>query len=428
MLNQEFTAKEFSYLVRRGDYFTYFKNDSKEEKPEDLRKKLLQYVADNWNSRTNLFSTLKTTTLKGKTTYILEKIKKDNSNLKQRIIDDFVLRKVNKNLRRIYGVHQSDRYKIIKNVKSLLSENLPFYVCKTDIRHFYESINREKIKSDLMASSILSFDTKCVLEKFFSNSIINRTSGLPRGINLSATLSEYYMRRFDDDVRKIDGVYYYARFVDDIIIFSTQDIIPSILGRISALLPEGLQLNRIKTKTVKFPKDSKEFPKGNCSISFLGYHFCKYVERGKKKSIIKLKTKIDPKKLKKIKERIVKAFLNFVQNHDIKLLKDRLLFLSANYPVKSMRQELTSYSNVGCLHGGNAYNYPLIDDISCLKELDTFLYKIIYTSSFAKINKNLTTYQKKALQKYSFYTGYKRRIIRQFTLNRHAEIKACWSE
>ena len=101
MLNQEFTAKEFSYLVRRGDYFTYFKNDSKEEKTEDLRKKLLQYVADNWNSSTNLFSTLKTTILKGKTTYILEKIKKDNSNLKQRLIDDFVLRKVNKNLRRI---------------------------------------------------------------------------------------------------------------------------------------------------------------------------------------------------------------------------------------------------------------------------------------------------------------------------------------
>ena len=110
MLNQEFTAKEFSYLVRRGDYFTYFKSSNEDEKVEDLRKELLQYVVDNWNSCTNLFSTLKTTVLKGKKTYVLEKIKKDNSNLRQRLVDDFILRKVNKNLRRIYGVHQSDRY------------------------------------------------------------------------------------------------------------------------------------------------------------------------------------------------------------------------------------------------------------------------------------------------------------------------------
>ena len=36
MLNQEFTAKEFSYLVRRGDYFTYFKSSNEDEKVEDL--------------------------------------------------------------------------------------------------------------------------------------------------------------------------------------------------------------------------------------------------------------------------------------------------------------------------------------------------------------------------------------------------------
>lgn len=429
MLNQEFTAKEFSYLVKRGDYFTYFKNDNKEEKTEDLRKELLQYVADNWNSCANLFSTLKTTILKGKTTYILEKIKKDNSNLKQRLIDDFVLRKVNKNLRRTYGVRQSDRYKIIKNVKSLLSENSPFYVCKTDIKHFYETINRDKILSDIRSSSILSFDTKFILEQFFSNELFHDTQGLPRGINISATLSEYFMRYFDKEIRKICGVYYYARFVDDIIIFSTKEITKSTLKQISELLPKGLALNLEKTNIVKFHNKASLFLKDKLSITFLGYQFFKYAEKNKKhETKIKIKTVIAPQKIKKIKERLIKTFIAFSKHKDIKLLKDRLLFLSANYPIKSMRQEITPYDKIGYLHGGIAYNYPLIDDTSCLKELDTFLFQLINTTAFSKINNTFTPGQRKELQKYSFYAGYQRRIKRMFNFNRRTEIVECWSE
>ena len=429
MLNQEFTAKEFSYLVRRGDYFTYFKSSNEDEKIEDLRKELLQYVADNWNSCTNLFSTLKTTVLKGKKTYVLEKVKKDNSNLRQRLMDDFILRKVNKNLRRIYGVHQSDRYKIINNVKSLLSENLPFYVCKTDIKHFYETIDRNKILSDIKSSSILSFDTKHILEEFFSNKIFQGIPGLPRGINISATLSEYFMRYFDKEVRKISGVYYYARFVDDIIIFSTEEITKSTLKQISKLLPQGLSLNLEKTDRLNFHNDASLLLKNPLSITFLGYQFFKYAEKNAKNKItIKIKTVIAPKKIKRIKERLVKAFTAFSKYKDIKLLKDRLLFLSANYPIKSMRQELTPYDKIGYLHGGIAYNYPLIDDISCLRELDTFLYKLINTDAFSRINNSFTLAQKKELQKYSFYTGYKRRIKRTFSFNRRTEIVECWSE
>lgn len=428
MLNQEFTAKEFSYLVRRGDYFTYFKSNNAEAKSEDLRKELLQYVADHWNS-SNLFLTLKATFLRGKKTYILEKIKKDNSNFKQRLIDDFILRKVNKNLRRIYGIHQSDRYKIIKNVKSLLSENLPFYVCKTDIKHFYETIDRDKILSDIKSSSILSFDTKYLLEKFFSNAIFRDAQGLPRGINISATLSEYFMRNFDKEIRKIDGIYYYARFVDDIIIFSTKEITKLTLKKISTLLPKGLILNMEKTNIVQFHNKSSLFLENKLSVSFLGYQFFKYAEKNAKSKIeIKIKTIIDPKKIKKIKTRLVKAFIAFSRKKDIKLLKDRILFLSANYPIKSMRQELTPYEKIGYLHAGIAYNYPLIDDMSCLREIDTFLYELINTAAFRKINSSFTPEQRKELQKYSFYIGYQRRIKRIFNFSRRTEIVKCWSE
>ena len=116
----------------------------------------------------------------------------------------------------------------------------------------------------------------------------------------------------------------------------------------------------------------------------------------------------------------------FIQNNDQQLLKDRLLFLSANYPLKTLRQELSKYENTGYLHGGIAYNYPLIDDFSCLKELDTFLYQIIYTNGFKRINRFLTSAQKTEMQKYSFYSGYQRRITRWFKLDRLRQITKCW--
>lgn len=432
MLKQDFTSKEFSYLVRRGDYFDYFKPDMAEpDKREDLKNELLQQVEDNLNLGAHIFPTLKTITLKKKTAYVLEKIKQDRSNLLQRLTDDFVLRKANRNLRRVYGVRQADRFKIIKNVQSLLSEELPFYVCKTDISQFYESIDRNKILSDMNDSSMLSFDTKCVLERLFFHPVLRTSSGLPRGINISATLSEYFMRRFDKSIRKIEGFFYYARYVDDIIIFSTKEITRTTLKQIAALLPAGLHLNARKTQVVKFYNDTKEFNGKDVGISFLGYKFIKYVENykdgnGKDKQRIKFRTTIAPKKIKKIKERVVKAFLDFSKRRDLKLLKDRLLFLSANYPLKTPRQELSKYETAGYLHGGIAYNYPLIDDLTCLKELDAFLYQIIYMPAFNKINKLFTPAQKKELQKYSFYTGFQRRISRDFKIDRLTVITECW--
>jgi len=107
-------------------------------------------------------------------------------------------------------------------------------------------------------------------------------------------------------------------------------------------------------------------------------------------------------------------------------LKDRLLFLSANFPLQTKRQKFYKYERVGSLHGGIAYNYPLIDDFSCLSDLNTFLYKILHTKEFYRINSKLTETQKNALGKYSFLAGFHRRIIRSFKRHRLGEIVKCW--
>ena len=63
-----------------------------------------------------------------------------------------------------------------------------------------------------------------------------------------------------------------------------------------------------------------------------------------------------------------------------------------------------------------------------LIKFKTFLYKLINTDAFSKINQAFTPEQRKELQKYSFYTGYQRRIKRMFNFSRRTEIVECWSE
>ena len=428
VLKQGFTAKEFSYLVRRGDYFDYFKSNTDETNERDeIRDKLLNQIENDVEIVTHIFTTIKCVNIKNKTAYILEKIKADKSNFFSRISDDFILRKANQNIRKVYGIRQADRFKIIKNVQNILSENLPFYVCKTDIFNFYENINRGKIITDMKNSSLLSFETKCVINNLFTHNLFTSLKGLPRGINLSSTLSEYCMRKFDKDIQKIDGIFYYARYVDDIILFSTKEITKSTLNEIEKMLPDGLHLNMQKTKIQRY-YDEEEIKREkikdvNITISFLGYKFTKYI---KNKKIAKFQTTIDSSKIKKIKERLIKAFLDFSKNKDFKLLKNRLLFLSANYPLKTTQKKLSTFDKISYLHGGIAYNYPLLDTPYCLKELDTFLHQVLFTSSFRKINSNFSETEKLELKKYSFYHGYQRRIIRTFKLNQLADIVKCW--
>ncbi len=420
MSSQTFSAKQFSYLARQGDYWVYFKDtDGKDSKT--IKKEILQKIEDNLDVENYAFQALHSFVANEKTVYALPKILKDNSNRLPVISDDFVLRKVNQNLQRIYKVKQADRFQIISNVKTLLANPAPFYVCQLDIKSFYESVDRQKILNDIESSAIVSYQTKEFLKKFFSSLALQ--SGLPRGINVSATLAEYCLRKFDRRVGDIKSVYYYARFVDDIIIFSTEQITPKTVNEISSYLPEGLELNNSKMRIYDFSKNA------NISVSYLGYKFeCK--PKCNKKGIANgrnVKTRIAKKKMNKIKGRIVSSFLSYKAFQDFKLLKDRLLFLTATYPLKTQRKKLSKFENAGFLHGGILYSYPLIDDLTCLSELDVFLRGILFSKYFkARISDTLTAPQREELKRFSFLQGYNRRISRRFRLDHIGRITECW--
>ncbi len=380
-----------------------------------------------------------------------------------------ILRKLNDNIKRIYKDEQANRRIIISQMKTLLTETCPFWVIKTDIKSFYESINREILLSKFHNDSMLSYQSMFLMKRIFENPLLVKKPGLPRGLNISATMSELYMRKFDRWVRSYKGVYYYARFVDDIIIFSNSlkyslNLIENLNPQLN-ILAEGLSINQKKTELFDGNSlQSLDNIREKCNpkktihnLDYLGYSFSKIMVPGKiisKKiqninklrytianeysviennpvSVVLLDTKprekysslivsVADKKVKKIKTRTIKAFLDFSKNKDFDLLEKRIQFLTGNYCIRKSEEGHS-------LRAGIYYNYLQVTSHSVFIELNQLLRKSIYSKSpnfGPKIG--LSAIQKSKLSKYCFLAGFEKKVFFEFSYKEMQQIIKCW--
>lgn len=378
-----------------------------------------------------------------------------------------ILRKLNDNIKRIYKDEQANRRIIISQVKTLLSETCPFWVIKTDIKSFYESIDRARLISKFSDDSILSYQSMYLLKKVFENPILAGKSGVPRGMNISATMSELYMRKFDRWIRSFDSVYYYARFVDDIIVFSNslKDSINLIANLNSKLceLAEGLTINKNKTELFNGKTlENLDIQNGiksikNIRLNYLGYSFSKqYIEEKLvKKDFVninnlkytveneystfeqkpissicfdtiqrakfsELRVSIAEKKVAKIKTRVIKAFLDFSKNKNFRLLEKRIQFLTGNYSIRKSEEGSS-------LRAGIYYNYLQVTDTTVFNELNQLLKKTIFSKSPNFGGKvGLNSAQKNRLTKYCFLSGFSKKVYFEFSYPEMQEIIKCW--
>lgn len=165
------------------------------------------------------------------------------------LCQDLVLRKLYNNIKRIYAVEQSNRNQIVKQMDSLLREDTQKWVVRLDVQRFYESIDRERVMLRFQADGRLNYQSIMLLKNLFEQSAIVSDKGLPRGLSISSVMSELYMKYFDLEIRRMEGVFYYARFVDDIIVFcSSQKSQENVWKSVPKILSEiGLQLNKSKS-------------------------------------------------------------------------------------------------------------------------------------------------------------------------------------
>jgi hypothetical protein len=92
--------------------------------------------------------------------------------------------------------------------------NLYYYQC--DIHHFYDSINQE-----LMYDDLKHYVSDPIVLKIFSNFVHLLPNGLSKGLRSSQCFANLHLSPIDHHMKEVEGVRYYYRYCDDIVMMST---------------------------------------------------------------------------------------------------------------------------------------------------------------------------------------------------------------
>lgn len=344
-------------------------------------------------------------------------------------------RKLLLNLKRCTSLVADGRSQIVKNLKLLLEEGVPYRIYRLDIRSFFESFQRKHIFDTLSSIKNLSPHSRKLIEALLDAHTSIGGSGVPRGLSISAVLSEILMQEFDQKMRWGSDVFYYSRYVDDIIIVSSaREDETDFLRELRSFLPPGLELNpdkkNIAAATARVAKEDCAIAPNLLQFDYLGYQFLvknpTKQEAGKTKDgelYRKVHVDIARKKTKRIKTRIVRSFLSHAKSNDWGLLRDRIAFLTQNFSVYNSKAG-------GKKVAGIYHSYPLISEgAASLKDLDRFLRNAILSKKgrvFSMTNTIISAHQKRQLLAYSFVKGHSNRSFIHFSATRISQIQSCW--
>ncbi|WP_292080392.1 MULTISPECIES: antiviral reverse transcriptase Drt3a [Brevundimonas] len=349
-----------------------------------------------------------------------------------------VLRALASNVKYRARIRMPSREKIINGVLQSCRDATPLYIYRRDIASFYESIPLAPIRSGLEMTAVLSPMANRVLAKFLEVHCVGNTHGLPRGVSLSAVLSEYVMKEFDRDVMLIEGAYRYFRFADDIILFSYEPI-EDLDQKLEAILPDGLKLSTKAHKKSNIALPDQKDQSGYKTFEYLGYDFNLSQRIDKANSAPRnVSITIANTKVKRIKTRVILSLKAYSMTRDRALLIDRIQYLTSNFSVR--RTGLTVKGPKRTIKSGVYYNYKQClnseQDMTLpryetqLNHLDAFLRSILFgpTSSFSSVvNTHLSAAQLTQLRSLSFLAGFQVPMMARFKADRLGVIKAVWA-
>lgn len=344
--------------------------------------------------------------------------------------DELVLRKASGNLKKLTSVKQNNRNIIVNNLITFLKEGVEYRLYKLDIKSFYESISTEYISEKINQDIYLSNATKKCIGTFLKISSDIGISGIARGIQLSATLAELSLRNFDRLHIRNQSIFFYSRFVDDIIfITSSSENKTTFLKEIKLhLSPLGLRLNQHKQYIQKVDRINKNLLGTLCDFNYLGYTFKVNNQpipgQSIKSTYRNINIDIAPKKVKRIKTRIVLSLLSYIDSPDNSLLRDRLKILTSNYSIIDRTTGLKRKAGI-------YYNYNHVNQFSsgALEELDTFLRRSLLSNKgkiYSIVNPIIPMNIRKKLLKLTFSNGFKNKVFFDFNQYRMSEIMRCW--
>ena len=369
---------------------------------------------------------LKTTIIAHKKTYQFQSIQQE-----------LVSRLVSKNIRVNYDIKQLNRQTIVRNAISVLKESSPFNIHRFDVVKFFESVDRKKIVSDLLNDGKCSRHTVILLANFFTALDAQNIEGLPRGIGISSVLAEYVMLKFDRSMRGAEGVFFYARFVDDIVVITSNLVTAEDVKKlVEANIPQPLTMHTTgdKVSSHSIGKTTSRAAKVKI-INYLGYKFSidtrlhpsEFVMGNKRRRVT---MEIADSKILKMKSRLIDSFTRFISKGcsvtEYSILKNRLMALTGNYYISDPMTGIH-------IKTGIFFNYSEKNHfVKCeLYRLDIFLRGLLYCKKHSlskRIGAHLNSVQKKELSSFSFVDGFHGKRFYSFSNMQLREIKEGWKK
>lgn len=196
------------------------------------------------------------------------------------IRDRVVLHQLNKFLAAVYAdrvprnVASTYVRSIAANLRSKASDDV--WVCGTDIRTFYDSIQQSRL-SRVLRKRIKFWPALRLIEHALVTPTVPKNTqrsrhaeyrlgkGIPQGLAISNILASIYMDDVDKPMLKLPVSYY--RYVDDVLIFGSEDAVHRALATFrSRLKYRGLSLHGVSSGKTHVAPLSESF-------GYLGYTF-----------------------------------------------------------------------------------------------------------------------------------------------------------
>ncbi len=335
-----------------------------------------------------------------------------------------VLRKIASNLRLLTRSGPSERSRLIKVLLLFLQEGIRFRLYRFDVRRFFDSLSVDE-SLRRVATGAVSRKTVELLTIVLREHVAAGKPGIPTGLVISAAVAEVMMAHFDDYVRKLPTVFYFGRFVDDIVIITNGTESPTMFEQqLTAALPKGTRFGADKLTLLDVPKVVPGKDSNAGKFDYLGYEFTirdQIVDKNESERVVDVN--LSERSLNHILTRIAKAFRRYSKDSRFDDLYLRICYLTSNYrlfdPLVNRKRLAGVYHNHPFLtyHEGNS-----------LGRLDRALRQLIFSNpqSRAASGVTLNARQRTDLAARTFLRGHRERQYYSFSINTLAQIKRCW--
>ncbi|MGF6648336.1 antiviral reverse transcriptase Drt3a [Paraburkholderia sp. GAS82] len=423
---------ELAYTEKRIAQCVQYRDLIKDKSLLDYknRQKAAHNALAKINANTLFHQELTHITVRGKSAYKFKDIEQD-----------LVSRLIAKNIHVNYRIRQQNRDSLIKNLVGTLKEGAPYNVFRFDIETFYEKIDREKLLVQLLNDGLCSRLTVSLIFEHFTQLKKQNIHGLPRGLGISATLSEFALHGFDRAIREESEIFFYGRFVDDIVLVTSPDFKKAdAVALLDKNIFSGLQIHK-KGKKISDLHAPKAVDSKNHVISkhhdfeYLGYQFRVFEKNRPRDSILgisKRHVEIDicSDKVEKISSRLISSFTSYLGGagdaRSFSLLENRVKALTGNFVI---HDPVTSIS----IKTGIYYNYheKNVRDNCSLIILDALLRGLLFSSTHKlsqRIQSKLDLSKRRKLVGYTFASGFYKRRLHRFTNEELKKLKEVWKK